>query len=278
MSTSFHPQTDGIMEQVNQSIGQILQATVEADQKNWVEKCPMMEFAINSSINESTGFAPFELDGGYMPSMIRNIPSDTKITPGVREFAQRAVQHLADAHDSIIESRVFQTHEANKKRGEGPDIKINDLVYLSTKNLNLPKGRASKLLPKFIGPYPVVEANSQSSNYRLGLPTELAKRGIHNNFHISLLRKHQANNDVLFPSRTFAEPYDFGEPLDTEWLVDEITGHHWEGRKLLFHIKWNLGDTTTEPYNSCKDLAALDRYLELQGVSDWKQLPRNISA
>ena len=142
-----------------------------------------------------------------------------------------------------------------------------------TRNLSLPRGRASKLLPKFIGPYPIVEANPETSNYRLGLPTELAKRGIHNNFHVSLLRKHHPNNDALFPMRSMAEPYDFGEPSDVEWLVDEITGHHWDGRKLLFHIKWNLGDTTTEPYNSCKDLTALDRYLELQGVSDWRKLP-----
>lgn len=42
----------------------------------------------------------------------------------------------------------------------------------------------------------------------------------------------------------------------------------------LFHVKWNLGDTTVEPYNTCKELTALDRYLELQGVSDWKKLPR----
>ena len=73
--------------------------------------------------------------------------------------------------------------------------------------------------------------------------------------------------------RSMAEPYNFGELSDVEWLVDEITGHHWDGRKLLFHIKWNLGDTTMEPYNSCKDLTALDRYLELQGVSDWRKLP-----
>ena len=73
--------------------------------------------------------------------------------------------------------------------------------------------------------------------------------------------------------RSMAEPYDFGEPSNVKWLVDEITGHQWDGRKLLFHIKWNLGDTTTEPYNSCQDLTALDRYLELQGVSDWRKLP-----
>src|ERR1700692_5129648 len=37
-----------------------------------------------------------------------------------------------------------------------------------------------------------------------------------------------------------------------------------------------LGDTTWEPYNECKELVALDRYLELLGINDddWKKLPR----
>ena len=152
----------------------------------------------------------------------------------VREFADKALQNMMDAHGSIIESRVTQKHYADKRRSEEPSLKIDSLVYLSTRNLSLPRGRASKLL----------------------------------------LRKHHPNNDALFPMRSMTEPYDFGEPSNVEWLVDEITGHHWDGRKLLFHIKWNLGDTTTEPYNSCKDLTALDRYLELQGVSDWWKLPQ----
>lgn len=274
MSTSFHPQTDGTTERVNRSIGQILRSTVDADQKNWVEKCPMLEFAINSSINESTGFAPFELDGGYLPSMIREYKDEPRISPGVREFADKALHNLMDAHDSIIESRVIQKHYANKRCSVEPELKINSLVYLSTRNLSLPKGRASKLLPKFIGPYPIIEANPSTSNYRLGLPTELAKRGIHNNFHVNLLRKYRPNDDALFPQRSLADPYDFGEPSDVEWLVDEITSHHWDGRKLMFHVTWNVGDSTIEPYTTCKDLTALDRYLELQGVSDWRKLPR----
>jgi hypothetical protein len=277
MSTSFHPQTDGTTERVNRSIGQILRIMVDADQKNWVDKCPLMEFALNSSINESTGYAPFELDGGYIPSMIREVPSSTKTPPGVHEFADRALQHLQDAHDAIIESRVYQVYNANQRRRQEPEIQLNDLVYLSTKNLNLPRGRASKLLPKFIGPYPIIEVHEDSSNYRVGLPTELAKRGIHNNFHASLLRKHHPNDDALFPMRSVAEPYDFGEPSTVEWLVDEIIDHHWDGRKLMFQVKWNLGDITTETYNNCKDLAALDRYLELQAVDDWRHLPRRQS-
>ena len=68
--------------------------------------------------------------------------------------------------------------------------------------------------------------------------------------------------------------YDFGNPDDAEWLVDEIVAHKWEGRRIQFLVKWNLGDSTWEPYDHCKELEALDTYLELHGVKDWRKLPR----
>jgi transposase InsO family protein len=51
MSMSFHPQTDGIMERANRSIGQIFRAIIDPDQRDWVEKSPLIKFVINSSIN-----------------------------------------------------------------------------------------------------------------------------------------------------------------------------------------------------------------------------------
>ena len=61
MSTAFHPQTDGLTERVNQSIGQILRAVVRPDQKDWREKLPMVEFALNLAASSTTGLAPFEV-------------------------------------------------------------------------------------------------------------------------------------------------------------------------------------------------------------------------
>ena len=37
----------------------------------------MVEFAINSSINATTGYAPFELNHGYMPQLGQHISTDT---------------------------------------------------------------------------------------------------------------------------------------------------------------------------------------------------------
>lgn len=85
MSTAFHPQTDGATERTNRSVGQILRAMVKPDQSDWVEMLPMVEFAINSSISKSTGFAPFELNYGHMPRMIQSAPGeDSAVAPGVR--------------------------------------------------------------------------------------------------------------------------------------------------------------------------------------------------
>jgi hypothetical protein len=73
MLTSFHPQTDGQSERAICNITQILCIVVRPDQTDCVEKIDMVEFAINSSISKSTGYAPFKLSEGYMPSMIKEI-------------------------------------------------------------------------------------------------------------------------------------------------------------------------------------------------------------
>ena len=74
---------------------------------------------------------------------------DTKFT-GVQQFTQQVQWNLMMAHDAIIEGHVVQAHHTNNRRTTGAES--GNLVYLSTQNLTLPKGRAKKLLPKYIGP------------------------------------------------------------------------------------------------------------------------------
>jgi hypothetical protein len=102
-------------------------------------------------------------------------------------------------HDAIIANHVVQTHQANKLCREGTEYQVGDLIYLSTENLSLPKGRAKKLLPKYIGPYKVLEAHHQASTVKLELPAALEARQIKSMFHASLVKPHVPNDDERFP-------------------------------------------------------------------------------
>jgi hypothetical protein len=171
MLTAFHPKTDGATKHVNRVINNILCAIIQPDQTDWADKLPMAEFAINSLHNKSTGFAPFKVNYGYLPTLqglLDTIPDDVK--PSIRAYADKAREHLCQAHDSIIASRVFQTYYANRSRQEEPPLQAGDKVWLSTENLAMPKGRAKKLWPLFIGPFTILQALPKQSSYQLDLP------------------------------------------------------------------------------------------------------------
>ena len=225
----------------------------------------MVEFAINSSINTTTGYAPFKLNYGYMPQSGQHISTDTTFK-GVKQFAQQVAWNLLDMHDAILEERIGQMQYSNKHCKPGIEYQINDLVYLSTKNLALPKHRAQKLMPKFIGPYKVLKVINNSLNIMIKLPQEFKDRRINPMFHTSLVQPYIKNNDILFPKRDTKVSYDFGNNKDQEWLIEEILAHKWTNNDLEFQVKWMVGDITWEPLSSCKELEALDNYLELQGV------------
>ena len=104
MFTAFHPQMDGATERANRSIAQILQTVVDNDQTNWSEKCSMAEFAINSSVNATTGYAPLELNYGYMPRSGQHISTSTTFK-GVKQWCYSLSKHIySDAKEAKQES------------------------------------------------------------------------------------------------------------------------------------------------------------------------------
>ena len=147
MLTVFHPQMDGAMEWANHSISQVVRALVHNSQNDWAEHCPMVELAFNSSVSASMGYVPFKLNYGCIPQLRQCLNTDTKFV-GVRQFAEQALWNAMAAHDAITATCVMQMHHANCHWQTGNVFSSGNRVYLLTKNLALPKGRAKKLLPK----------------------------------------------------------------------------------------------------------------------------------
>ncbi len=183
---------------------------------DWVLQLPMMEFALNLSTNKSMGYTPFELSYGHMPQMTIKLPPTN--LPGVEAFAQCTLDHLQGAHNTIIKSCIDQLTLANKHRwSDFPMLKLGESAYISTKNLSLPKGWVSKLLPKYIGPYEILEVFPDLSNYVLKLSPALEHRGIFPKFHVSQLAPHKPNDTLIFLGWAAWIFYDFGNDPEREY-------------------------------------------------------------
>jgi hypothetical protein len=233
----------------------------------------MVEFTLNSTLSSSSGFTPFKLNYGYISSINLGFKPELSCVPSMQHFVECVLWNLMDAHNAIIKSHVYQTHHANRHRYEDDSFMVSNLIFVSTADLSLPKGRMAKLLLKYVGPFKVLDMNLSTSSYRIELLTQLWAQHLHDQFHQCKLCPYHANDDTLFSYREVHMFYDFGTPDNWEWLVDKIVDHMWDTDHLLFQIHWNMGNSTWESFETCRDLQALDDYLHLLGIDDPFTLP-----
>ena len=64
-TTAYHPQCDGLVERLNQTIPTILSKHVAVNQKDWDTWLPCVLLAYKSAKQSSTGLSPFKLMYGY---------------------------------------------------------------------------------------------------------------------------------------------------------------------------------------------------------------------
>ncbi|QRV96227.1 Transposon Ty3-I Gag-Pol polyprotein [Ceratobasidium sp. AG-Ba] len=268
MSSAYHPETDGATERANKTIGSMLRQCIKGRQSDWVRYLAGIEYAMNASVSETTGYSPFYLNFGRVPPpMVWETENEYA---GVRKFLNRQREALMRAHDAIIASRVRQTEQANKHR-KPADFKVGDLVYLSSKNMRLPPRFSRKLTPKYIGPHRIIQVVTEGASYKIELPRELSARGISPVFHALNLRIHVPNDDRKFPGRS-GEQIIALDKEPKEWAVDKILTHAGKGRDAEFQILWKSGDKSWESFERIRHLEAMDAYLEAQGVSDATEL------
>jgi hypothetical protein len=158
MSCSFHPQTDGQTERVNQTLETYLRHFVSVGLNDWDTLLSRVEFAHNAAINETICTAPFKLSDGYHPRTPVGEVVEV-VNPLSAAFVERLQSSLSVARKCLIAAPAQQRQKAfaDKNRVE-KTLKVGDKVLLSTKYLNLKHSKKSrKLLPKWIGPFEVVQ-------------------------------------------------------------------------------------------------------------------------
>ena len=154
-TTHYRPQTDGLVEAFNKTMGDMLSHYTSKDQKDWDRHLPLIQFAHNSSKSSATGFSPFFLVHGREP----RIPIDItfEIPHSLldnNDHLERVIDKLAVAREVARES-IKRSQESSKrnydKHRRPVNFQLGDQVmrYVPTQKLGL----TNKLLHKFMGPY-----------------------------------------------------------------------------------------------------------------------------
>lgn len=224
LSSAFHPQTDGQTERTNQTLEQYLRCYANDRQDNWAQLLQFAEFAYNNSVHSATQVTPFYLLYGFHPRADYLTPPRHGNVPAAKERAELMNQHLDVARTHLAEAQLAAQRFANRRRRQH-SFKIGDLVWLSTKNLNL--GGTRKLTPLFIGPFKLSEQINEVA-FRLDLPNHFK---IHSVFHCSLLSPYHGNSSTI-QSPTAVVLNDEQPP------VDSILQSRYRNNQLEYLVKW----------------------------------------
>ena len=85
LSTAYHPQTDGEMEQVNQELETYLRLFISNKPEEWSSLLPMTEFTHNSAVHSVTQKTPFSLMMGYKPYAYPSPPFRKTFLPNLEK-------------------------------------------------------------------------------------------------------------------------------------------------------------------------------------------------
>ncbi|GKB80656.1 reverse transcriptase domain-containing protein [Tanacetum coccineum] len=159
-----HPQTNGLVERANRSLGEGIKARLDERSKNWMEELPHVLWAHRIMIKSSNGGTPFSLTYGTEAVIPAEIGMPTLRTTEV-DLVQN--NEALEINLDLLEERREQAaiREAKSKakmesyynsKVHSISFKPGDLVY---NNNDVSRGKDTwKLGPKWEGPYEVTEA------------------------------------------------------------------------------------------------------------------------
>jgi hypothetical protein len=202
-SSSYHPQSNGQTERVNQIVEDMLRACVIHFDKTWNKCLALAEFAYNNSYQASLKMAPFEALYGrrcrtplnwsqagertlFGPKLVQEVEEKVGV---IRENLRAAQMRQKSYHDKVKAPREFE---------------VGNYVYLKvspTKGVQR-FGVKGKLAPLYIGPYEVTEKFGMVA-YRIRLSDRLST--VHDIFHVSQFKKCEQIPEAQIIEETNAE-------------------------------------------------------------------------
>lgn len=261
LSTAYHPQTDGQTERMHRLLQEILRNYVDPTHTDWDQRLSMAEFAINNTYQESIKGTPFQLNNCRNPRIPTLLGMKDSKVPSAIVYCTDIQEQLERAKRFIAKAQERYKHNADKHR-QDTNFQLGQKVLLSTQNIKVKQPGTPKLLPKWIGPFPIVKLVGPVA-VKLELP---AQYKIHDVFHVSLIKPYKARKDAVPPGPIAVledGPY---------WAIDRILAHRdvKVGKKTRreYWVSWDgygPENNSWEPEDGITD-AAIDEYWASQAI------------
>uniref|UniRef100_A0A0A9GF89 Integrase catalytic domain-containing protein n=1 Tax=Arundo donax TaxID=35708 RepID=A0A0A9GF89_ARUDO len=197
LSTTYHPQTDGQTERVNQCLENYLRCMTSMAPRKWYSWLPMAEYWYNSSYHTSLNMTPFQAVYGMPPPHITESQLPRTITEEVRQVLQQRQQATEVIKENLSKAQARMKRYADLNRSERSFLE-GDMVYLKVqpyRHTSLGLHNSLKLHSRYYGPFRIVQRVGNLA-YRLLLPEHC---NLHPVFHVSRLKKHIGNKVIPAP-------------------------------------------------------------------------------
>ena len=182
-TSSWHPQTNGLVEKSCGIISQMLSMYVKGDQKKWDLFLPFMLFAYNTARQETTKHSPFRLIYGRDA----RIPIDLNLQLPSNFIGYDGMEQRFNEARELVKQLVIETKRKQKiyydKKRRKITFKRGDKVLLWRRQRK--KGVAERFQHLFSGPFQVVDSFSSVSYLLEDMKTGKRTRG-----HISRMKQY----------------------------------------------------------------------------------------
>lgn len=191
MSSAYHPQSDGQIERVNQSVEAYLRCFIQACPTKWSDWLALAEFWYNTNFHSSLNKSPFEVLYGHTPKHFGIEGVDVCAVPDLETWLKERQNMTQLLQRQLLRVQQRMNHQADKKQTER-SFSVGEHVWLKLQpyvQTSVAHRASNKLSFRYFGPFEIL-SRVGSVAYKLKMPTESS---IHPVFHVSLLKKVSGN-------------------------------------------------------------------------------------
>lgn len=226
MSSSYHPQTDGQTERLNQCLETYLRCMVHSCPTKWAHWISLAEFWYNSTFHSAHGLTPFQALYGHPPRHFGISVNDACVVSDLKQWLHERNTMLEHIQQNLARAQQRMKSQADKHRVER-SFEVGDWVYVKLQphiQQSVQRRPHHKLSYKYFGPYLILQKIGQVA-YKLQLPESSQ---IHPVIHVSQLKKALPPNTPVSTDAELNLLSSF-QSLHSEQVLAcrwELVGHH----------------------------------------------------